>query len=144
MIFDVVWVYRTMVGHLGWLNVPLPLFAYVIPVFGCLFMFLARPGAEKASSGKDLVLTMLLVVGSAALIHVAMYVYWTRAGLDAVQGVQGRYMLPLLAVFLLALHRATPGGAARYRAAFRFGFAAACTLNLGITIHTVTTEYRVF
>jgi uncharacterized membrane protein len=52
------------------------------------------------------------VLASAALVAGALYVSWTAIGLDHVDGLQGRYFLPL-APFLVLIHcgegRSAPG-----------------------------------
>ena len=144
MVYQFPSVYRSAVGYLGWLNVPLPLFAYAVPVISAALIFLARPGPARPSSGRETALWLLLTAGSATLVYVAMYVYWTRVGLDYVQGVQGRYMLPLVPVAMLAVYRSGRRGAPWRPAGRRAAFAATCALSVGVTVHTVARAYSVF
>ena len=46
------------------------------------------------------------ILGSAELIFLSLYVTWTPVGMDRIDGVQGRYFIPLLPMLLFVL----PGG----------------------------------
>jgi uncharacterized membrane protein len=52
------------------------------------------------------------VAGTAVLVVVSQYIFWTPAGASLVQGVQGRYFLPLLVPLFVVLRR-SKGGAVR-------------------------------
>jgi hypothetical protein len=52
--------------------------------------------------------TLMVVIGvisSAGLIFAALYLGWTPVGAPVVEGVQGRYFLPLLAALVLVCPR---------------------------------------
>ncbi|MGF1275677.1 DUF2142 domain-containing protein [Acetobacter pasteurianus] len=88
------------IGVLGWLDVPLSSAVYRISYIFLVFSFLAsfvcvrrlnmREGAVWRLAG-------LLLIGLAAFIGIfaALYVTWTPVGKDVVEGVQGRYFLPI-------------------------------------------------
>jgi uncharacterized membrane protein len=93
---------RTAVGYFGWLNVPMPGFMYVMPciaLLGCLL--LRRP--EEARIGLAEAMWQLLLLGmSALLVLLALYLFWTPVGRNVIEGVQGRYFLPLAALAVVA------------------------------------------
>jgi len=52
---------------------------------------------------------LLLICGIVALIiFTSLYVQWTPVALDSIKGVQGRYFIPLLLVFLLGCKKTYP------------------------------------
>ncbi|MBF9196439.1 DUF2142 domain-containing protein [Microvirga terrestris] len=85
---------KQMIGVLGWLDAPLPQGVYLILYFG-----LATTLAMEGLSLKPLLRWTFLVglAASAAMIFVSLYLIWTPLGsLGPIEGVQGRYFLPLL------------------------------------------------
>jgi uncharacterized membrane protein len=95
--------FREMVGILGWQDVILPDFFYGIA--GCVLA-----GATVVSLARSTNLLPWWAMGVAALagagaiflIFLLEYVSWTPVGFPIVQGVQGRYFLPVL-LFLPAM-----------------------------------------
>jgi uncharacterized membrane protein len=90
--------YYSLVGLLGWLTLYLPSFAYVLSAGALLLSVLVRPGYVARLPVYAVAWNTLLLGGSAALIMTAMYLYGTRVRWWIVEGVQGRYFLPLLAL----------------------------------------------
>jgi hypothetical protein len=97
-------IYRvTMIGVLGWLDTWL-----APPYYGAAWFVLAL--AVLASAPRSLrpwpamrVTTLLVLLAVFGAIHLALYVTWTPVGAGVVQGVAGRYFLPLACVLALAL-----------------------------------------
>ena len=58
---------------------------------------------EVAFSREQKIWNFLIVVGTALLIIGAMYISWTGVGAEVVEGVQGRYFIPLLPLLLLCV-----------------------------------------
>lgn len=93
----------TMLGSsLGWFQFDLPLFLYL--PFGIMFIlacFRKQGEGKTISYGSKLWITILLI-SSITLIVTSMFLSWTPISFDVIQGVQGRYFLPLLpAVYIL-------------------------------------------
>jgi uncharacterized membrane protein len=78
-----------------------------------------RPAAEPARTP-----AFLIVIASAAGIFLSQFVIWSVACGDVVEGVQGRYFLPLLPLALAAI--ALPRPPRRVRAAAVIAVAVAC------------------
>ena len=80
------------VGHLGWLDVPLPR-PFVMLVFALLLCvaFTASP----LMNWKTRCVAWLVVAASALLVSLSQYMAWTAVGAPFVEGMQGRYFLPL-------------------------------------------------
>jgi uncharacterized membrane protein len=88
-----------MIGCFGWLALPLPIWLYKaavgtgIAILACLF--LNRTAVQRSCFvwGCLAALSVLLAV------CLASYVLWTPPGSIEVHGIQGRYLLPVLAIF---------------------------------------------
>jgi uncharacterized membrane protein len=117
---------RSFVGVLGWLDTPLPDGVYPFALGGLALAFLAALTAWRStrwSLAKALAAPLALV--AAGGVFLGMYLVWSDVGLDQVNGVQGRYFLPL-AVFLTLLVEApasVSGPSRRKRMALRDGAA---------------------
>ena len=96
------------VGKLGWLDTDLPRW-YVKAALGLLILVALtglrgeRPAAGPAS------LVLLGAVLSGLLVFLVQYLTWTQVGLTFVDGVAGRYFLPL-ALVLAGLASGLPRG----------------------------------
>jgi uncharacterized membrane protein len=101
------------VGVLGWIDTQLPLSYYAASALVlALSAFLVASGFRRPQHLRFRILVLLVVLASAALVAGALYVSWTAIGLDHVEGLQGRYFLPLAPFLLLILcgeGRSAPG-----------------------------------
>lgn len=97
---------RGFIGQLGWLDVDMPHFYNVIALSELLLgTILAALTLRGISMGRGTRLTLALVILiAAAAIFALQYLTWTKVGAPIIDGVQGRYFLPLamLSVGLLA------------------------------------------
>lgn len=93
----------TMLGSsLGWFQLNLPPFLYVPFAVFFVLACLRRQGECGAYGFWRRSWIALLVVGSCGLVLASMLLSWTPLSYSVIQGVQGRYFLPILpAVFLL-------------------------------------------
>jgi hypothetical protein len=105
--------YQWMVGVLGWGDTPMPGWFYPTFGFGVLAcVILESPAAGKI--GWRLRIVMLLAgVISVFLIYAALYSDWNPPGSqNPIGGIEGRFFLPLLPLFVLSfpaiLGRPTP------------------------------------
>jgi uncharacterized membrane protein len=101
--------YISGVGVLGWLNVYLPIMMYVIPFLVLLsaWALVSPPGAPRIN-WKEALLHLALVLASAGLSITALYLYFTPVGATSVQGVQGRYFIPIAPLFVVSMSAITP------------------------------------
>jgi uncharacterized membrane protein len=96
--------YCGLVGAIGWLAMPLPSSAYLFAAVGAILtLFVRRPG-EPVPARRIGLWWLLLVAGGIALVCLALYLTWNVVGSPEILGVQGRYFLPLLPLFLVACH----------------------------------------
>lgn len=100
------------VGMLGWLNVPLATWIYIL--LGLALPLSAFAEARAAPFGVAIAGWILLVVAAVVvLIEIALYLGWTPVAAYFVEGVQGRYFIPAMpmlgvAVAALVSNRAPP------------------------------------
>lgn len=87
------------VGRLGWLDTPLPnwyvMFALAVLAAGFL--------AAAAGPARRPWLPILAVAGGVVLVFGIQYLSWTMPGAPIIDGVQGRYFIPLAAVAALGV-----------------------------------------
>jgi uncharacterized membrane protein len=98
-----------IVGQLGWLDTNLPktlLWGYSI-LLGGLALLDSRRRVDVRPWQRAVL--GLIVLATLALVSASQYASWTPHGADAVEGIQGRYFLPLApaAAWLLHTRRST-------------------------------------
>lgn len=90
-----VWTRRQLIGVLGWLHIVLPDWVYAMWTAVLAFAILALLTEAGPAAGPSIV-ALLGVALSAWAIMLAQYLGWTPVGAAAIEGLQGRYYLPLL------------------------------------------------
>lgn len=127
--------YRQMIGYsLGWLDIVMPEFMPYL--FTGLMMFaVARPASEPVYwKGRQRALVAGIVVITICATLFAMMVAYTPLGYSAIEGVQGRYFLPILPLALLAVR----GSSFRREAQTNHGVLyAACLLNIWTAVNCI-------
>jgi hypothetical protein len=93
----------TTIGVLGWLDTPLPPLYY--PLAWAVLMLAAIVSAPVSLGPWPAMrwTGALVCLGVFAAIHLALYVTWNAVGAPLIEGVAGRYFLPLGCVLALAL-----------------------------------------
>jgi uncharacterized membrane protein len=94
------------IGIIGPFSIPLPKYVYAVytlAMLSALAALLATPGAPARPLAFPVALFVAL--SAAALICLAQYLTWTPVGADRLEGIQGRYFIPLYPVAVLALGR---------------------------------------
>ncbi len=95
---------NTMVGgYLGWLVIPIPWFVTLILLF-TLFVSVMKIENENINFGiKSRCLFGIICTVSICCIMAALLLDWTPASYTVIQGVQGRYFLPILLLILFII-----------------------------------------
>ena len=96
---------QEFIGVLGWLDVPLsPVFYGISLLVLCVLLGQERPGRQW-----PLVLpaTLVMIIACGTGIFGALYLNWTRIGATTVDGLQGRYFIPLACFGTLLLRPKT-------------------------------------
>ncbi len=95
------------IGILGWLTVRLPerlYLAWEVALVAALLAGLMEPARERrAGQWPEAVLLLAATAVALLLICLSQYLSWTLVGLDRIEGVQGRYLLPLVPMVAIAL-----------------------------------------
>lgn len=98
------WPY-TAIGTLGWMEVPLnPWFVRVFHLtFLGLAVFFGEPVVVRL---RTRVLGAAALLSAAFLVLLANYLVWNKIGATFLEGIQGRYFLPLALLGVAIIHRA--------------------------------------
>lgn len=96
------YIYTFIGSGLGWLNISVP----NLTIVAYIFLLLIAPFLEKHENQlnmKQKLIFLVIVLGIILLISTALYVSWTGVGKWEIQGIQGRYFLPIIILALLCL-----------------------------------------
>ncbi|MBJ6978557.1 MULTISPECIES: DUF2142 domain-containing protein [unclassified Luteimonas] len=100
--------YNSMIGRLGWLDIPLSPWAYVAGGWMLFASVWTNPDDMRLPMWVR-VLALMAAGGSLLLLALPLLLTWTQPGAPVIQGLQGRYFLPTLAfVLVFCALRATP------------------------------------
>lgn len=88
------WLWRTVVGYLGWTDALMPLWYYKAATVALAIALLA-PGNRGPVAWPALLATVTLV-GVLTATCFALYLSWTPVDHRTINGLQGRYFLPVL------------------------------------------------
>lgn len=101
---------NSLVGRpLGWLNVPVQLLV-VLGFMGVFLLSAIHVTAEREAvvlNNKQKYGLLVCIVLSIAVVAAAMMLSWTPASRPYIEGIQGRYFIPLLLPFVLCLKNRT-------------------------------------
>lgn len=92
--------YQSMVGRLGWLDIPLSSWAYTAAGGMLLASQWTNPDGTRIPPATR-ALAAGAALGSLALLAVPLFLTWTHVDAPVIQGLQGRYFLPTLAFLLV-------------------------------------------
>ena len=106
--------FQDSVGWLGAWTVPLPVVTYLLALVALLAGGVASAGAGQRGALVQAAWCLGLGIGVVVLVETAMFLVNTPPGMIHIEGVQGRYFLPLgalAAVCVACLRRARPATA---------------------------------
>lgn len=94
----------TMIGStLGWFQLKVPIYCY-IPFAGfLLYSFMTREGEVSTISFSNKLWTFLIAIVTFLLLLTSMFLAWTPLSYDYIEGIQGRYIIPLLILVYLVV-----------------------------------------
>lgn len=92
--------YQSMIGRLGWLDIPLSPWAYKVAGAILLASLWTNPDGTRIPAWTRL-LALGAALGSLLLLALPLFLTWTHVGAPVIQGLQGRYFLPTLAFLLV-------------------------------------------
>jgi len=106
----------SFIGRLGWLDTPLPVFLIVSYYLMLIFVSLLDY-EDNISIGYRQKITLLISIflGTFSIFSL-QYIFYTPLGQDTIEGIQGRYFIPLAPIFFLIFYnRKMPACLKRYR-----------------------------
>ena len=95
MVSGAVFLTESAFGVLGWTNVFLPKWAYGLITLAVPLGLLASRDRPAPLSPLACLWIALLLGVVVALVEFALYIVWTPVGRSLIEGVQGRYFLPV-------------------------------------------------
>ena len=96
--------FREFVGVLGWIDVVLPGWFYGIAGIALMLAILCTlVGTRPLLSSWRLGIAFLAAVMASALVFLLIYMTWSPLGFPVVDGVQGRYFLPIALLLSVCL-----------------------------------------
>ena len=103
------WLYASLVGNLGLLSIaPSPLLLVSATLAMLLSVVVNPPSALPTPQWPLRTLALTLSAAMLVILAVPLYLTWTPAGADIVHGLQGRYFIPVAALFLIGLSMPLP------------------------------------
>ena len=92
----------SLFGHFSWFKFQLNGFSIVLYLIFMFYLFFGEESCLKKIR-KNKVLIMFSILIMVAAIFASMYLFWSTYKLGYVDGVQGRYFIPLLGLFSLLI-----------------------------------------
>jgi len=130
--------YQSLVGVLGWLNLYLPIVAYILPVAALLLSVLAQPVNAPRLPLYSVAWNVFLLASSIFLIMTALYLQLNQVGNWIILGIQGRYFLPLLPLFI-----ATACSVVRLRPSRKASLVAFLVVTAIIAVQLLTADMAI-
>lgn len=95
---------KTLVGgSLGWFQINVPLYCY-LPFFFILgYCFMRRDNEILEIKFSQKIIALIIAFATVFLILFSMFIAWTPINSPSIEGVQGRYFIPLLPIIYLLL-----------------------------------------
>jgi uncharacterized membrane protein len=95
---------NSCIGILGWLDTPMPIFYYDLAI-AMLFFFAFFDSNNQVNLRISQRLVLLVcVIGTLFIIATMMYMSWTPVGQEVIEGIQGRYFIPISPLIFLVFY----------------------------------------
>lgn len=96
---------KQFIGVLGWLDTPLPSILYISYAPILLFIALIDNCTNVIIMLKDKLIILAVLLSSIFLIYLLTYLSWSSVvGQEVIEGIQGRYFIPLAPLLLLLFY----------------------------------------
>lgn len=96
------YIYIGIGRYLGWICIEVPQITITTYLFVMLFSCFLEDN-KIALSNKQKLYCLLIIFGTILLVITGMYLTWTTVGANIVEGVQGRYFIPVVFLLLLCM-----------------------------------------
>lgn len=84
-----------MIGNLGWIDTPMPFAYYGAMAAVLLLALIGETAAGGRTSGRAIAVILSAAFLATAAVFFVEYLIWTPVGAHIVDGIQGRYLIPL-------------------------------------------------
>jgi uncharacterized membrane protein len=121
------------VGRLGWLDAPVPPIYVVAFLLLAIFVFTSTLRSSEMLATRHVATILTVMTGLAFTIGLSLFLTWTPPGTNSVEGVQGRYFLPIAPAIALIANVKQP--ISRGSAWLASGGAAAAAVTTLITVY---------
>ncbi len=132
------WFYfHSFVGSFGWLTIYLPNYAYFLFVVALSMAIMADLGYRFVLVRAQKILISVIALFYFVGLLTIMYLVWTPVAGEIVQGVQGRYFIPIFPLVLVLIVSFKPAGKIPWQGLFSGLIATIVPLILIIGVQTV-------
>ena len=98
------WYINTAIGsELGWLNILMPNWIINSWLGILLFSAIAEQSHREVFTSEHKLLYFLISFGVIFIVMLTMALAWTPMGYEVIEGVQGRYYIPIIFLLLICL-----------------------------------------
>jgi uncharacterized membrane protein len=131
---------KLFVGRFGWLDTPLPIFIYPLYMIGLVLAAMINGNKTKKISPFFRVYSFALFIGLVILIFTFFFITWTEPGARNIEGVQGRYMIPIAPLFFIMFMNG------RIKKPWWLGYAMAVYISfiLSVSVKTLLDRFYMF
>ena len=98
-----VWLLETVIGYLGWIDARMPDWYYLTAAGALVIATIAPNNRDRGSVLWPGTLALLTFGALLTALSAALYMTWTPVGLATIDGMQGRYILPVLPLLAWAV-----------------------------------------
>ena len=107
------------------------MFNWIAFVVGIWISAIRPQGEErKVMSIPNTILTLLMIFGTAAVVRTSMYISYTAVGSNTIEGVQGRYFIPLFVPLCVCLFTKPKKSRITKKVIYRVAFGTMIYMNL--------------
>jgi uncharacterized membrane protein len=102
-----IWYLVSFVGYFGWLSTPLPVtlvYLYIIFLILASLMDEQKDTLNIMVTLKQKFISLAIFIITLISIYVLEYITWTSVGNNIIEGVQGRYFIPIAPLFLFLFY----------------------------------------
>lgn len=86
----------------GYLGTAPTIATYIVLLLALWLMLVSAKGEKRRGIGwKNIVLILVMILGTCAIVWTSMYASYTTVGADEIRGVQGRYFIPMFLPFAM-------------------------------------------
>lgn len=86
----------------GYLGTAPTIATYIVLALSLWLMLTSAKGEKRRGIGwKNIVLILIMILGTSAIVWTSMYASYTTVGADEIRGVQGRYFIPMFLPFAM-------------------------------------------